>query len=203
MHPIPTPSSANSLPLLRADITRRASAALLLGGLGAVLSACAGPGGAGGSGLHYTREQLNAMLARSFPLTRSVAGLAEMSLQAPRVGFLPQSNRLSTGLDVQLAERLSGRRAGGGMDLDYGLGLDLKEGAVRLKDVQVRRLALEGLSAANQNLLTQYGPLVAQQLLNGLKLVDLPPGVLALGRTLGLGDQNLRVLPDALTLALG
>lgn len=185
-------------------LTRRACASLLLGSLGAVLSACASTGGASSlGGVRLTREQLDATLARHFPLSRTVGGLAELTLQSPRVGFLPQSNRLSTGLDLQLAERLSGRRAGGGLDLDYGLGLDLQEGAIKLKDVQVRRMALDGLSAANQRLVSQYGPPLAQQLLNGLALYRLPAGTLTLARQLGLSDSSLRVLPDALALGLG
>ena len=189
-HPFPT-----------RPLSRRAVAlAALLGALAPSLAACAGS--AGMRGITLSQQRLNELLARSFPYTRGFSGLADLTLQSPRLRLLPESNRLGTALDVVLAERVTGGRFAGGMDLDYGLRFDAQQGAIRMADVRVNRLDIDPLPPAQRALVAQYAPRVAEQLLADLVLYRLPAEQLALARDLGLGVGALRVLPEGLRIDL-
>ena len=150
------------------------------------LSACAA--GSGMPGYTVSQQRLNELLARQFPVTRNLlGGLADLTLSSPRLGLLPASNRVSTMFDLGLTERLAGSRYSGGMDLDYGLRLDLQEGAVRMADVRVNRLTIDQLPRAQQQLVSQYAPDIAGRLLSDMVLYRLPAEQLALARNMGWG----------------
>lgn len=184
-------------------LTRRQSHRLLgaaaLGVLLPSLSACAASGG-GLPGYTVSQQRLNELLARQFPVTRSFAGLADMTLASPRLGLLPASNRIATALDLAVSERLTGTRYSGGMDVDYGLRFDLQEGAVRMADVRVNRLLVDQLPRAQQQLVAQYAPGIVEQLLQHVVLYRLPAEQMALARNLGWGSAALRVLPEGLRI---
>ena len=166
------------------------------------LSACAA--GSGMPGYTVSQQRLNELLARQFPVTRNLlGGLADLTLSSPRLGLLPASNRVSTMFDLGLTERLAGSRYSGGMDLDYGLRLDLQEGAVRMADVRVNRLTIDQLPRTQQQLVSQYAPDIAGRLLSDMVLYRLPAEQLALARNMGWGAAALRVLPDGLRIDMG
>ncbi len=167
------------------------------------LSACAAGSGTA-PGYTLSQQRLNELVARSFPATRSMAGgLADLTLSSPRLGLLPASNRIATAFDLALAERIAGTRYSGGIDLDYGLRFDMQEGAVRMADVRVNRLAIDQLPRAQQQLVSRYAPGIAEQLLQNMVLYRLPGEQMALARNLGWTGVGLRVLPDGLRIDMG
>lgn len=175
--------------------------ALFTGGL---LAGCAGAGASQSAGNRVLSAQtLSELVARAFPYTHSLSSLAELTLQNPQLRLLPERNRLGTGLDLLLAERLTGGRVSGGMDLDYGLRYDAREGAIRMTDVRVNRLAVDQLPRQYQSLLSRYAPPLAEQLLDDFALYRFPDSQLALARSLGLAVNALRVEPDGLHIQLG
>ncbi len=187
--------------------TRRRCHALLAGGaLTALLpnlSACAT--GAGGGGMRtqlLTPQRLNEIVARQFPYTRSLGGLAELSLRSPRLSLLPASNRLATAFDLLLTEHIAGTRYTGGMDLDYGLRFDAQAGAIRMADVRVNQLRIDQVPQAQQQLLSQYAPRIAEQLLADLVIYRFPPEQLELARNLGLVVGALQVTRDGLLVEM-
>lgn len=192
-HPQP---SRHPLPRRRA-CHRLLGAALLSAALPGLLSC------AGGAPTGYTLPlaRLHELLARRFPVTRGLAGLADLTLQSPRLSLLPAANRVAAALELVLTERLGGRRYTGAIDLDSALRLDLQAGAVRLSGVRVHRLAIDQLPPAAQALLARHAPAVVEPLLDELPLYTLPPERLALLRQLGGGAAPvLRVLPDGLRI---
>lgn len=189
-----------SVPLAQAP-RRRLLRALLAGCVPALLAGCGGLAGGLGSET-LSERRLGEALAAAFPYTRDFGGLVSLTLQNPRLRLLPQANRLGTALDLQVAERITGRRFGGGMDLDYGLRFDAGAGAVRMADVHVERLAIDGLPAASRALVERYAPRLAELLLDDLVLYRLSEQRLALARQLGVGVSALRVLPDGLRIEM-
>ncbi len=177
--------------------------AAALGALFPGLTACAAGGGAM-PGYTVSQQRLNELVARSFPVTRPlVGGLADLTLSSPRLGLLPASNRIATAFDLGLAERIAGTRYSGGIDLDYGLRFDMQEGAVRMADVRVNRLAIDQLPRAQQQLVSRYAPGIAEQLLQNMVLYRLPAEQMALARNLGWTGAALRVLPEGLRIDMG
>ena len=192
-----------NLPMLNRRHCHRLLGAAALITLFPGLSACAA-GSSGMPGYTVSQQRLNELLARQFPVTRNLlGGLADLTLSSPRLGLLPASNRISTMFDLGLTERLAGSRYSGGMDLDYGLRLDLQEGAVRMADVRVNRLTIDQLPRAQQQLVSQYAPDIAGRLLSDMVLYRLPAEQLALARNMGWGAAALRVLPDGLRIDMG
>lgn len=162
------------------------------------LTACGSLGGWGGPFPTLSEARLNELLARRFPYTRGFAGLAELSLLSPRVHLLPETNRLGTQLELALLERVTGARYSGAMDLDYGLRFDPLDGSLHMQDVRVHRLDIDQLPRAQQKLLSQFAPRVAEHLLNDMVLYRVPAEQLARARSLGLEVSGLRVLPQGL-----
>ncbi len=169
------------------------------------LTACAAGARAASSlrTITLSQEKLNELLAKRFPYTRSFSGLADLSLQSPRLRLLPQDNRLGTALDLVVAERLTGSRYTGGLDLDYGLRFDDQEGAIRMTDVKVNRVAVDQVPPAQRQLISQYAPRAAETLLSNMVLYRIPDEYLSMARNLGWVASTLRVLPEGLRIELG
>ncbi len=190
-------------------MTRQGVLRLLAGaGLAALLpplTACAAAGNAANALRTITLSQakLNELVAKRFPYTRNFSGLADLSLQSPRLRLLPQDNRLGTALDLVVAERLTGSRYSGGIDLDYGLRFDDQEGAIRMTDVKVNRIAVDQVPPAQRQLISQYAPRAAETLLSNMVLYRIPDEYLSMARNLGWVVSTLRVQPDGLRIELG
>ena len=154
---------------------------------------------AAGRSITLGLAQLDEELRQRFPLTRQVSGgLFELTLLRPRVRLLPERDRLGTQLDLALTELLMGTRHAGQMDLDYGLRFDPLDGSLHMQDVRVHRLDIDQLPRAQQKLLSQFAPRVAEHLLNDMVLYRVPAEQLARARSLGLEVSGLRVLPQGL-----
>lgn len=176
---------------------RTATLALLAG----ALAACAGPWG-GPRQITVSRQRLQDGVARAFPVQRSVAGLAELALQAPTISLLPERNRLGAALDWVLTEPLTGQRLAGRLALDFGLRYDAEQGAIRMVDVQVRQLDVDRLGPAQRAWVARLAPPLLGQLLGDQVLYRVPPEQLAQARQHGLQVRALQVLPDALRIDL-
>ena len=191
---------------LPASPARRRCHALAAGGLIAALlpslQACAAGSGGGVRTQLLTQQRLNEMVARQFPYTRSFSGLVDLSLQSPRLSLLPASNRLATAFDLVLTERIGRRRFTGGLDLDYGLRFDAQAGAIRMADARVNRLSVDQLPRAQQQLVAQYAPRIAEQLLADLVIYRFPPEQLELARNLGLRVGTLQVTREGLSVEM-
>lgn len=205
----PRPAGASARPgpatPAPAAFTRRRchalGAAFLIIGLAPGLGACA----AGNGGVRtqlLTQQRLNELLAGQFPYTRSLGGLAELSLRSPRLGLLPASNRLTTACDLVLSENIARTRYSGGMDLDYGLRFDAQAGAIRMADVRVNQLRIDQVPRAQQQLISQYAPRIAEQLLADLVIYRFPPEQLELARNLGLAVGALQVTREGLSIEM-
>ena len=176
---------------------RACLAALLAGALAAFAAPWDGP-----REIMVSRQRLQEAIARAFPVQRSLAGLAELSLQAPTLTLLPQTNRLGLALDWVLAESLDGRRLTGRMALDFALRYDAEQGAIRMVDVQVRQLDADALGPAQRAWVARLAPPLLGQLLSGQVLYRVPAEPLAQARQRGLQVRALQVLPDGLRIDL-
>jgi hypothetical protein len=133
-----------------------------------ILSACAplmGP-----RELLLSQADLEQKLARVFPLQRKVLEVFSVTVDKPQVSFLPPSQRVSMALNVTLQDRLQGREYRGGLRVSFGLRYDPLATALRLREVRVEALQIEGLSHTAQEAVTRLGSLLAQDKLEGLEL---------------------------------
>ena len=146
------------------------------------------------------------MHATDFGRTLIIANPAAQSGAAHEVAerlqrFLDMTARTSQ-FDLVLTERLGRSRFTGGLDLDYGLRFDAQAGAIRMADARVNRLSVDQLPRAQQQLVAQYAPRIAEQLLADLVIYRFPPEQLELAHNLGLVVGALQVTREGLSVEM-
>ncbi len=117
-------------------------------------------------------DELAAMIQRQFPRQQRVYDSVDVLLSLPKLRLVPQRNRLATQLQVAATERIFGRKASGTLGLEYGLRYEAKDASVRLKDVQVESLQLDGASGSNLALQSISQTLI-ERLLDDMVVVKL------------------------------
>jgi hypothetical protein len=149
-----------------------------------------------------TRFELQAMLARRFPLSRQVARIVTVGLSQPQLELNAAANRAEITARVSIASPLL--RAGhvdGTVALSSALRYDAAVRALRLEQPKAERLELQGVDGADAERLQQIGGLVAQELLQGQVLRTFTVEELSFGRkTYEIGD--IVVLDDGIKFQL-
>ena len=189
----------------------------------ATLAGCAGL--LGPQTLTLSEAELNALIASAFPLQRRVLELLDVQMSAPQLRLLPDANRLAVALVVSTQDRVFGRSARGSLRFDAALRWDAAEAAIRLAQVRVQQLRLDGgggtaaleatalagttppadsndpgaMLANNAN---RLGLALAERALEGLPLYRLSPERQARLRQLGLQPGTVLVTAAGLQLTL-
>lgn len=130
---------------------------------------------AGPKVITLSQAELTGMLDKRFPFNRRLMEVVDVRVATPRLRLLPETNRLATEFDVNIAERLFGRTLNGRIAADYALRYDAAQQAVLLSDVRVGKLDVVGASGAVHSALQSLGPLLAEQMLEGTAIYKFKP----------------------------
>jgi len=154
--------------------------------------------------LELSETRLLALLAGRFPMRQRTLGLLDVTLEQPRLRLIPSENRLGTELDYGVRTLLPGLPAlRGVLGLSYGLRFEPTDGTVRLTQVRLERLGVDGLSAAQATQVQQLmGALVAGDALQDMVLHQVKAEDLEAAARRGLRPGALTVVPGGLRLAL-
>jgi hypothetical protein len=175
-------------------------AAVVLAATG-VLAGCAGLGVP--SRLRFSETDLTLMLARQFPLQRTVLEVIDVQLSNPQLALLPASNRVSTSFDLTAEDRLFGGRASAHLRLDYGLRYEPSDHTLRLQDVRVRDLDLAHDAHPLRGQAQRLGALAAERLLENLSIYRMKPEDAERYDQLGIEPQGITVMPHGIDIAIG
>ena len=175
---------------------------LLGAGLGVALAAVACTGPAVPRSVTLSLEHLQEKLAQRFPRRYPVAGLMDLSLQAPRLTLLPEQNRIQMVTTLESGGVALRRIYTGRMDMDFALRYEPAHQTVRATDLQVHALQVDGLPPQASALLERFGPALAQQALREVVLHQLQARDLALADSLGLQPGPMTVTQRGLVIAL-
>ena len=149
-----------------------------------------------------SRFELQAMIAKRFPLSQQYAQIVTVGLSQPQLGLNAAANRAVITARVSIASPLL--RAGhvdGIVALSSALRYDAAVRALRLEDPKAERLELQGVNGADAERLQQIGGLVAEELLQGQVLRTFTAEELSFGRkTYEIGD--IVVLDDSIKFQL-
>ena len=96
--------------------------------------------------LSLSREQLQAALARRFPLEQRVAEVLDLRLAEPQLHL--QAGRIGAELALTVTERLLGTAHPARMALDFGLRFEPSDRSVRMQGVRVQQLAFTRLAGS-------------------------------------------------------
>lgn len=149
-----------------------------------------------------TRSELQAMIARRFPLSQRYAQIVTVEISDPQIGLNAATNRAAITARVSIASPLLGAgRVSGTAELSSALRYDAGARALRLEQPRAERLELQGVSGADAARLQQIGGLVAQELLQGQVLRTFTADELSFGnKTWEIGD--ITVLDDGIKVRL-
>lgn len=109
------------------------------------------------------------------PFQKRLLEVLDVRVNKPSVRVLPESNRLSTDLDLVTTERVSGKTYSGSISVDYGLRYDEASQSIRLTQVRVNRLQINNLPSPEKTGLGHLGALIAEQLLDDVAIYHFRP----------------------------
>ena len=192
-------SASSSLPTRRACIS--ALAAALAAGIGGAAWA-EGALPAGARSISIPQSALQAAVAAKFPLARSWQGMVVIQLQKPQVQLLADSNSLRAALEIWVTEKLLGNEYPGQMSLDFGLAYHDADTTIRMTNVRVQQLQMNGVPPQYQPMFQTYAPRLAEQVLNGLAVYELHASQRMLLKGLGYTVHSMEVQADKLRIVL-
>jgi hypothetical protein len=149
-----------------------------------------------------SREELQAQIAKRFPVQKRYADIFTVSLRDPRLGLDARSNRAAITATLSInSPLLRPSTVEGVVSVSSGLKYDAPARAVRLDRPQAERLELQGVTGRDAERLQQIGAVVAQELLRDQPLRTFTPEELTVGRkTYEIGD--ITVQDDGITVQL-
>ena len=149
-----------------------------------------------------TEDDLAQRLATRFPVDRRVLELLDLRIGTPRVTLKPETNRVGIELDLSLAEQLSQRAFPLAVALDSSLRYDAAQSAIKLADVRVLKLSIEGLPEALVAPMQRLGAPLLEQLLEGGVVHRFTPEQLQLAQGQGLRPDAIAVTPRGVEISL-
>ena len=150
--------------------------------------------------VELSREQLQAALAKRFPLQARYLDVVDVQASAPRLQLLPESNRMRTSVALTAASRLLRDTLRGDVDMSFGLRYEPSDTSIRLADVRVERIDLQGVPEALRGQLQRLGPFLAERMLEGAPLHTFSPDQVA--KAQGWTPSEIRVTASGLRISL-
>ena len=116
--------------------------------------------------------------------------------------LLPETNRIATDIEVNAGGRPLPNKVRGALSLEGGLRIDPADGHLRLSGVRVERFALAACPTRCGRDSVRVGPLLAEQLLEGMVVYTLNAEQKAQLRERGMQPGEVRVTSRGLSIAL-
>lgn len=149
-----------------------------------------------------SREELQAQVAKRFPVRQRYAELFTVALREPRLTLDATTNRAAIAALVTIGSPLlSPPSVEGAIMVSSALKYDPAALAIRLDQPKAERLELQGMTGRDAERLQQIGAVVAQELLRDYALIAFKPEQLTVGRkTYQIGQ--ITVEPDDIRVEL-
>ena len=185
---------------------RRPFLTTLLIGVFALLSSCATlpppP-----KTISVSEARLAQLISSQFPFDSEMLEVLDVIVTAPRITLDPTNNRINTAFDINVAGNsilglFTDKIYKGALDLSYGLRFEPKDSTVRLTDVRVHRLDVDGTPSAMRRPIEKLGAPLAQKLLKDYVLYKVRPEDLKAAQGWGYKPGAFRVEPTGLSITL-
>lgn len=141
-----------------------------------------------------TRDELQAQIAKRFPVAERYAEIFMVGLRDPQLGLDARSNRAAITATLTIASPLlAASPVQGVVSVSSALRYDAAARALRLDHPKAERLELQGVQGRDAERLQQVGAVVAQELLQGQVLRSFTAEELTVGRkTYEIGDITVQ-----------
>ena len=161
----------------------------------------------GPKSVHVSEAKLQQLIGSQFPYNSRVLDVLDVLLSNPRMKLDAANNRIHTGLDLSVTPRnvaapLANRDLKGALEMSYGLRFEPTDNSVRMTDVRVKSLQINGASAQLQSLINQLGSVLAERVLKDYSLYKLSDKDLSAAKGWGYKPGAFTVSSDGLYLTL-
>ena len=175
-------------------------------GIAALLAACALQPPAPKT-IIVSEARLAQLISSQFPFNSEMLDVLDIDVSAPRITLDPVNNRINTSLDLTVAGNsivglFTRKEYHGGIDLSYGLRFEPSDGTVRLSDVRVHRLSVDGTPEILKRHIERLGAPLAQKLLKDYLLYKVRPEDLQAAQGWGYAPGAFRIDPAGLSITL-
>jgi hypothetical protein len=121
--------------------------------------------------LMISESKLQQLISGQFPFNSKMLEVLDVGVSSPKISFDAANNRINTSLDLNVAGSgivglLTKREYKGGIDLSYGLRFEPSDNSVRMTDVKVGRLNVDGAPELMERPISRLGVALAQKLLS-------------------------------------
>ncbi len=121
--------------------------------------------------INISQERLMQLIAGQFPFNSKMLEVLDVGVSSPKISFDAVNNRINTSLDLSVAGSgivglLTKREYKGGIDLSYGLRFEPTDNSVRMTDVKLGKLSVDGAPDLMERPLSRLGAALAQKLLS-------------------------------------
>lgn len=164
------------------------------------LAACASL--LGSRTVEVSREELQAKLSKPFPTTQRVMNVLDISAQAPTLSLQPERNRVATRMALSAQDTLMGQSFQGSVALSFGLRYEPKDLSIRLTQVKLDEVQIDGLPAMYQRTLTRLAASIAESRLQDFVVHQFKPEDLSRADRLGYEVGEILVTATGLAIDL-
>jgi hypothetical protein len=175
---------------------RLALSALALGSLVACASLL------GPRTVEISREELQSKLGKQFPVTKRLMKLLDVRADTPRLNLLPGQDRVAATFDLTAKELLMGQDYNGTVGLSFGLRYEPRDLTIRLSQVKIEQVRIDGLPPAYQRLLTGLGAQIAESSLQDYAVHQFKPEDLRSADRMGYEVGEIHVTGTGLAVKL-
>ena len=176
---------------------------LLLTGVIATLTACASMRTAlAPSTVEISRDELLKKLGQQFPMRNQIMDVFDVTANAPRLNMQPDANRVLADIDLSATDRWFKRQYQGSLWLSFGLRYEPRDQTIRLANVTIDKVSIQGLPDSYQRQMTKLGSWLTEDRLQDYVVHRFTPEELKRADEHGLTVADIKITQRGLAIKL-
>jgi hypothetical protein len=157
--------------------------------------------------LMISEARLQQLIAGQFPFNSKMLEVLDVGVSSPKISFDAANNRINTSLDLNVVGSgivglLTKREYKGGIDLSYGLRFEPSDNSVRMTDVRVGKLSVNGAPELMERPISRLGVALAQKLLSDQVLYKVSAQDMEAAKGWGYKPGAFKIAPGGLAITL-
>jgi hypothetical protein len=157
--------------------------------------------------LNISQDRLMQLIAGQFPFNSKMLEVLDVAVSSPKISFDAANNRINTSLDLNVAGSgivglLTKREYKGGIDLSYGLRFEPSDNSVRMTDVKLNKLNVDGAPELMERPISRLGVALAQKLLSEYSLYKVSAQDLEAAKGWGYKPGAFKIGANGLAITL-
>lgn len=157
--------------------------------------------------LLVSEAKLQQLINGQFPFNSKMLEVLDVGVGSPKISFDTVNNRINTSLDLNVVGSgiiglLAKREYKGGIDLSYGLRFEPSDNSVRMTDVKLGKLSVDGVPELMERPMSRLGVALAQKLLSEQVLYKVSAQDLEAAKGWGYKPGVFKIAPGGLAITL-